>query len=93
MFSASVGSAGASLHTRAWPLPEGTTSGEEGRLVRAPPPDIPEDWLREVDSSMGGRLPTRRVAIESRDGLRDYSTILHPGEHLSAAAAAGGAAS
>eukprot|EP00959_Pyramimonas_sp_CCMP1952_P447223 9363779-Pyramimonas_sp.AAC.1 len=51
------------------------------------------DRLREVDSSMNGRLPTRRVTTEDRNGLRDYITILHAGEHLSAAAATGGAIS
>eukprot|EP00959_Pyramimonas_sp_CCMP1952_P065102 1359242-Pyramimonas_sp.AAC.1 len=35
--SASIGSAGASLHTRAWPMPEGAESGEGSSMVRAPP--------------------------------------------------------
>eukprot|EP00959_Pyramimonas_sp_CCMP1952_P439978 9211389-Pyramimonas_sp.AAC.1 len=42
---------------------------------------------------MSGPLPTRRVTAVRRDGLRGHSTILHPGEHLSAAVATGGARS
>eukprot|EP00959_Pyramimonas_sp_CCMP1952_P210437 4403815-Pyramimonas_sp.AAC.1 len=60
VFSASIGSAGARLHTGARPLPEGVDSRERASLVRAPPPDIHEEWLREVDSTMSGPLPTRR---------------------------------
>eukprot|EP00959_Pyramimonas_sp_CCMP1952_P277289 5797101-Pyramimonas_sp.AAC.1 len=40
---------------------------------------------------MGGRSATCRRPTEDRGGLRDYSTMLHPGEHLTAAIAAGGA--
>eukprot|EP00959_Pyramimonas_sp_CCMP1952_P317737 6649964-Pyramimonas_sp.AAC.1 len=54
---------------------------------------MPEEWLREVVNIVGGRRPARRITAEDRGGLRDYSTILHPGEYLSAAVAAGGAVS
>eukprot|EP00959_Pyramimonas_sp_CCMP1952_P130639 2731799-Pyramimonas_sp.AAC.1 len=37
MFSASIGSTGARLHARAWPLPEGAENGEGSSMMRAPP--------------------------------------------------------
>eukprot|EP00959_Pyramimonas_sp_CCMP1952_P424162 8884414-Pyramimonas_sp.AAC.1 len=49
MFSASIGSSEARLHTRAWPLPAGADGGEGTANARAPPLVIPEGWLREVD--------------------------------------------
>eukprot|EP00959_Pyramimonas_sp_CCMP1952_P249957 5225390-Pyramimonas_sp.AAC.1 len=59
----------------------------------APPPAITEDWLREVDAAMDSRdVMTRRIPTEDREGLRDFSTILHPGEYLTAAITAGLAA-
>eukprot|EP00959_Pyramimonas_sp_CCMP1952_P266178 5565195-Pyramimonas_sp.AAC.1 len=40
MFTASIGSSGARLHTRAWPLPAGADGREGTANARAPPPPL-----------------------------------------------------
>ena len=92
LYSTYLGSTRTRLCTRLWPLPAGPDGRMSPSTARAAPPDVTPDWIEAVSGAMDTAAPSARCEVaDRRPGLRDYDAVLHPGEYLVVALAAGGA--